>query len=91
MVNWLYILVVCWLGFWLLTSCEEDEWMSFVYPNKTDLTTYRNVGAYQTLESCRAAAWALIDAGGWQETADYECGLNCKPGAVILLCDKTER
>ena len=82
------------LGCLVLAGCFEEEWRGFVYPNRNDLTQHREVGAYGSLEECRSAAIAAIDAAGWGGRADYECGLNCKAKlgpSGPLVCERTER
>jgi len=78
----------------LLASCGKEEWEGFVYPNKNDLTVHRNIGIYESLESCRSAAWDLLSEISSIERGDFECGLNCEYRSDmgdIKVCEKTER
>ena len=78
----------------LLASCGEEKWEGFVYPNKNDLTVYRNIGVYESLESCRSATWYMLSEISSIERGDYECGLNCEYRSGmggIKICEKTER
>jgi hypothetical protein len=78
----------------LLASCGPDDWTGIVYPDRANLLVDVRIGVFETLEACRAAALAVIDDRGWTETADYECGSNCRPlreGSDMLLCDETLR
>jgi hypothetical protein len=87
-ILWLITLVL------LLSSCFEEEWEGFVYPNKNDLTVHRNIGVYESLESCRAAALNTLTHISTIEKGDYECGLNCENRSDmggIKVCEKTER
>ena len=83
-------MVLLLVGYFVIGGLGEDEWVGFVYPNKNDLTTHQEIGAYLTLADCRSAALATIDAGGWRGNADYECGLNCRRGSLPMICEKTE-
>ena len=77
----------------LLTSCGKEEWEGFVYPNKNDLTVHRNIGIYESLESCRSAAWNMLSEISSIERGDYECGLNCEYRSDmggIKVCEKTK-
>ena len=73
----------------LLSSCSKEEWEGAVYPNKNDLTEYKNTGVHESLESCRAAARGMLSRISSIEEGDYECGLNCE--GDIKVCEKTER
>ncbi len=75
----------------LLVGCSEEEWRGFVYPNKSDLTQYRVVGVYNSLDQRRSAALAVIVAGGWGAQADNECGLICEPSSLSMICERTAR
>jgi len=77
----------------ILSSCGKEEWEGFVYPNKNDLTAHRNIGIYESLESCRSAAWDMLSRISSIEQGDYECGLNCEYRSGmggIKICEKTE-
>ena len=78
----------------LSASCGKDEWEGFVYPNKDNLTIHRNIGVYESLESCRSAAWDMLSQISSIERGDYECGLNCEHRSGmggLKVCEKTER
>jgi hypothetical protein len=57
------------------------------------------IGAFASLEECRAAARSLLDradvrdAGGEKVAGDYECGYRCKRDSQtgLNVCTKTER
>lgn len=70
-----------------LSGCWGDEWTGFAYPNKNDLSKHIEVGTFSSLEQCRDAASAAIDPA----RGDYECGLDCKPGTLPRVCEKTSR
>lgn len=82
------------LGFILLASCGLEEWTGIVYPDRSNLFEEVRIGVFATLEACRDAALATIDDRAWSASADYECGLNCRPfneGSDLLICDETLR
>ena len=69
---------------------ENDTWGSFVYPDRNNLWDDRMVGTHKTLESCRAAARALIHKHREEwPNAHYECGLNCRGTEKPLVCEET--
>ena len=77
----------------VLASCfHEEMWSGWVYPDKANLLVDRPIGNYPSLGACRSAAKRMIAQEGW-ETADYECGLNCKYDAEweIHICEETLR
>ena len=79
----------------LLASCAKpDRWSAFAYPQATDLTDFRYLGDFESLESCRAAvqAWRLEKAEAAK--TDYECGKNCEGVPTLglpVMCETTER
>ena len=78
----------------MLSSCFKEEWEGFVYPDKNNLTVHRNIGVYESLESCRAAALNALSQISAIEKGDYECGLNCENRSDmggIKVCERTER
>ena len=83
----LLLVLVLWVG------CS-DQWEGFVYPNKTDLTTHRNIGHFSSLEDCRAAARGVLAELKAVDRGDYECGKNCDDGSQlggIKVCKETRR
>ncbi|WP_432742028.1 hypothetical protein ABXJ76_16365 [Methylobacter sp. G7] len=82
-------LIVAYLASWW--PFKEQIWQGYVYPNSNNLLIDKYVGAYKTLEECRAASVAMLDNLNSREKGDYECGLNCKPKDGLNICDKTER
>lgn len=65
-----------------------------MYPNKNDLTQHRNLGAFRTLEECRAAARGFLSELNALDRGDYECGKNCDDGSRlrgIKVCEETLR
>ena len=78
----------------VLAGCWGEEWRGVVYPNRDDLTKYREIGNFDSLEECRAAALSAIEAKGWGGRADYECGLDCEArlgAGGPLVCEKTSQ
>ena len=89
------VAIILALGLWYFFVHEKDRWLAFVYPNKDDLSTHEASGPYGSLEQCRDASLAVIDARSLQTQATYECGLNCKPwgsdGGFPMMCEVTSR
>lgn len=74
-----------------LSACSE-QWSGFVYPDKNNLGTHQFAGHFPSLEECRRGAMDVISAlGNAGRNADYECGLDCKGGTGMLVCERTER
>ena len=79
----LFAVLIMFLG--TFCACSE-RWEGFVYPNKDDLTKYRYMGEFDSLEACRNAC--LSELGRTNAyNGDYECGKNCKPNSTI--CEET--
>ena len=79
-----------------LFAAEKLEWLGTVYPSARDLTVYKHIGMYNTLEECRAAVSEWVEL--IKETSgldpDYECGYRCKPlfpnlEDSVLVCKET--
>lgn len=75
-----------------LAGCSQ-EWRGFVYPNRNDLSEWRAIGPFRSLEECRAASLDLLRdlVHSPERRGDYECGLNCRPTRGLNVCDRTER
>ena len=81
------MLAVLWLS-----GCAQDEWEGFVYPDADDLTIHQNIGVFDSLEDCRAAALSRLASVSSIERGDYECGLNCETRSGmdgIKVCEQT--
>jgi hypothetical protein len=78
---------------WWVSSASAEEWRAFVYPDRGNLARHVEAGTFGSIEACRDAALATIQANGWTGRADYECGLNCKDklGGWPLVCKETRR
>jgi hypothetical protein len=77
-----------------LQGCGSDlRWTGFVYPDSPDLSKAEFVGNFESLEACRDAAKSYIQMlPNANRSADYECGLNCRPFSQDLnICDKTSK
>ena len=76
-----------------IAGCS-DSWEGFVYPNRNDLTRHRNLGKFESLETCRASAFGFLAEIKALDSGDYECGKNCDNGSNfsgIKLCEETLR
>ena len=69
-----------------------NEWKAFIYPDRYNLYSHEIIGNYPSLEECRAASRAYLQAIGSRTKGDYECGLNCKASGYTdaMICQKTE-
>lgn len=75
----------------------EERWNGFVYPEgvRSPEHTWIPSGLHPSLERCRAWAQRELQRrfpDGVPPSADYECGLNCKPRPSGLnVCERTTR
>lgn len=83
-----YMIVAYFASLW---PFKEQVWQGYVYPNSNNLLVDKYVGAFKTLEECRAASVAMLDHLKSRGKGDYECGLNCKPRNDLNICEETER
>jgi hypothetical protein len=74
----------------ILTGCS-DRWQGRVYLNKQNLTNYRNIGEFSSLEECRDASLNYLRGIKALATGDYECGKNCTYNSELdeYVCEKT--
>lgn len=74
-----------------LTACESHPWTGFVYPDRANLLDHRELGAFRTLDDCRASANLYLRDIAATESGTYECGRNCRrrDGLTVLVCDET--
>lgn len=70
--------------FLFLAGCTKDNYLAFVYPDKTNLMDFKVIGEYKSLNECLSAANA--SAGS---TGSYECGKNCDRSKSPMVCDET--
>ena len=70
---------------------EKDmKWEGHIYPDRNNLLVSMALGPFANLQDCRDEAVSWISSKGWQQTADYECGYNCRPYSVGLrVCEST--
>ena len=75
-----------------VSSCAQDEWQGFIYPNRNDLTDHVSVGSFETLEQCGRAARSELMRISSLGAGDYECGLNCDAWRGFpVVCERTAR
>ena len=81
--------------FTLTTGCDIfNRWDAVVYVNKFDMASAIEVGTYDSLETCRAAAVAKLKELSAGELGGYICGENClvKTGfGPTRMCERTAR
>jgi hypothetical protein len=81
---WAAIFVV--LAIFGLKKCT-DHWTGIVYPDKSTLSNFKNIGEFNSLEQCKNEAINVLRRISSQSSGDFECGLNCKGS----ICEKTSR
>ena len=91
LVQWL--LGACCAG--MISGCNIfDRWDAIVYTNKFDRGNSLDIGTYESLEACRAAAKAKMAELKIAELGGYICGENClvKWGfGNMRMCERTSR
>jgi hypothetical protein len=76
-----------WLLAALLCGCRLlESWDGLVYRNKFDLKSALDIGTFDTLEECRAAAQAKLREIRGGPVSTYVCGLDCR---VLVGFDQT--
>lgn len=79
----------------ILAGCDIfHRWDAIVYVNKFDLAGAIDIGTFDTLEECRAAAQAKLVELKAGELGGYVCGENClvKSGFDnTRMCARTAR
>jgi hypothetical protein len=77
----------------LLVGCSKrkvDRWQGWFYPDSSNLTKAVELGEFESLEGCRAAAQARVRTAEEPRDTDYECGKNCRPSDYGLnVCEET--
>ena len=81
---WVAILVI--LTIFGIKKCT-DSWTGIVYPDKLNLSNFKNIGEFKSLEECRNESVYFLRKISAQYSGDFECGLNCKG----LTCEETSR
>jgi hypothetical protein len=81
---WAAILVIlAVLGF----KKSTDSWTGIVYPDRSNLSNFKNIGEFKSLDECRSKSIYFLREISAQSSGDFECGLNCKG----LTCEETSR
>lgn len=86
MTKKIYVVILVISAILLLKKCTE-RWTGIVYPDKSNLTTFKNIGEFNSLELCRNEAVAFLRKNSAQYSGDFECGLNCKG----FVCEETSK
>lgn len=97
------IRVICWIGVIVASLVyvyvkgipipslsKNDTFELFLYPNKSDLTEFRNGGAFETAQAARVRARTFLARN---PQGDYEIGKNCesRPYSTLKVCQETFR
>lgn len=64
-----------------------DSWTGIVYPDKSNLSNFKKIGEFKSLDECRNESIYFLRKISAQYSGDFECGLNCKG----LTCEKTSK
>ena len=86
MTKKLMIAILLISGVFVLKKCT-DRWTGIVYPDRSNLSIFKNIGEFKSLELCRNEAIFALRRISSQYSGDFECGLNCKG----LVCEETSR
>ena len=73
-------------GIFILNKCT-DRWTGIVYPDRSNLSIFKNIGEFNSLELCRNEAVSVLRKNSGQYSGDFECGLNCKG----IVCEETSK
>ena len=82
-----------------MAGCDDagESWWGVVYPDRSDLMHYEDIGYFPNVEACRARAvqrLSILEASTGL-VGDYECGLNCREGPGtgnnVRICQETLR
>ena len=87
------------LGLAAAAACSgEPTWRGWVYPDRNDLSQSIPLGEFESLESCRASAVAVmakLPVGTEEEPLepDYECGRDCRTHSefAVNVCEETAK
>ncbi len=64
-----------------------ERWTGIVYFDKSNLSNFKNIGEFKSLEECRNEAIYMLRSNSSHNSGDFECGLNCNG----LTCEATSR
>jgi hypothetical protein len=81
---WVAILVI--LAIFGIKKCT-DSWTGIVYPDRSNLSNFKIIGEFKSLDECRNESIYFLRRISAQYSGDFECGLNCKG----LICEETSR
>ncbi len=99
-LEWAFVIAILCAVFFIIGKVGNavndaifEEWVGWVYPSSANLLHDIEIGAYRSLEECRAAALDEISDHPEWESPDYECGLNCERDYAIgiNICKETLR
>ena len=72
-----------------LAGCDriDPQWKGWVYPDRNDPSVDWKLGTFASLKECREAAQSMIRWLPDKDSADYECGYQCKPSDFLGRLD----
>jgi len=71
---------------------KPEVWTGIVYPDASNLLIFERVGDFASLDTCLTTAITKVNSFAAPNSADYECGLNCKPSDFDpdrMICEET--
>ena len=80
------LVIVVILVIFSLKKCNAS-WTGIVYPDRSILSNFKNIGEFKSLDECRNEAIYFLRRISAQYSGDFECGLNCQG----LTCEETSR
>lgn len=68
-----------------LSACtKKEQWIGFVYPDKSNLRDYKIIGEFSTLNDCLGSVNVSVASNG-----SYECAKNCDKSKTPMVCEET--
>jgi hypothetical protein len=61
-----------------LAGCSGDEWLGYVFPDKSNLLVHKEAGRFKTLHECDDASMEILKSLNALDNGFFECGKNCE-------------
>ena len=82
-----FLIVIIVIGALFALKKYTDQWTGIIYPDKSNLSNFKNIGEFKSLEQCRNEAISVLYKIVAEHKGDFECGLNCKG----VVCEETSK
>lgn len=72
---------------------RREVWTGIAYPSASNLLEHQVVGEFDSLDVCLDAVITRVNTFKNPNSADYECGLNCRVSEVdsdLMICEETK-